>query len=107
MTRMSLFRNSIIIVGIIAVSWQVLFIVLYLSLVFPRINSSVAEVIMNGAGVCGVIGALTCYFPLFLKHKLHWAEKHDGLPVMISFLLLFFSLGITLLVLTAHWIGSM
>jgi hypothetical protein len=107
MPRVSLFRKSVIVIGFVAFSWQIIFIVLYLSMVLPRMNSHVSDAIMTGAAVCGVIGTLTCYFPYFLKDQIDWMTKREGSSVAISFALLFFSFAITLLVLTATWIGSM
>jgi hypothetical protein len=103
----SFIREAVIILGSISLAWQVGFLILYLSTLLPAFGEDIADIIMIGAAVCGFIGALTCYFPYLLRNRVSWLHKREGLSVALSFVVLFFSLGIVILVLGAFWIGSM
>jgi hypothetical protein len=91
---MILFRKSTTTLGLVAICWEALFIVLYFSTLLGRMNQGMANVIMDGAAICGIVSALTCYFPLFLKSRFHWTGERQSIPVAISFVLPFFGLGI-------------
>lgn len=100
-------KRSIIICGLNAICWEFVFLVSYFSSVLGRINQGVAAVMMDGAAICGILSAVTCYFPMFLKHRFNWNNERQGVPVAASFLLLFTGLGICWLVVTMNWIGTM
>lgn len=108
--RVSVFGKSVTALCCAALCWQAVFFVLYVSTILGWIgewNPNIAGFIMNGAGVCGVVMALTCYFPWFWRHRFQWTGDRLGIPVAISFVLLFIGLGVSAFVVTAHWIGSM
>lgn len=95
-----MFRKSITTLGLIATGWELIFVVLFLSSMLPRL-------IMDGALVCGVVSALACYFPLYLKDRFNWIGEREWIPVALSFVILFLGLGISSFVLMVGWIGSM
>lgn len=101
------FRKSVTMLGLVAACWEMVFILLYLSNTLGRLNQGVSNVVMGGATICGLVSALTCYFPLYLKNRFNWTGERQGIPVALSFILLFSGLGISWLVSVANWIGSM
>jgi hypothetical protein len=102
-----LLTKIVIILGFVSIAWQLVFLILYFSSSLPIISEGFSDFIMKGAGVCGVIGSITCYFPYLFRHRISWLERREGSSVALSFVILFFSLGVAVLVKGAYWIGSM